>query len=275
MKKMTQKLFTLMVVTATLSTMQASAHNLSMWPSKFTVNSSKPTVLTIDFTRGDLAYRLGKAVSPIGFNVLDPHGKVISLSKAPYQGAERTTVELPINEQGTYTLKYDTKPRYTTSYTAGKEAKKKRLRLDKIAAKEELPNSAKHVMTKKSITSAIAFITNIRPSSESFEITGKGLEITLMTHPSDYVTEETIAMLVTYNGKPFTNGEVSLTRDGAQYTVNSAPTRSITDKNGELNFIFKQGGRYMLSIKHSVKENTELYDELSHRLFYAFEVIYE
>jgi len=279
MKKIAKNIFTFVTVQVLiimgLSIMNANAHNLTMWPSNFNVNSDKPTVVTVDLTRGDLAYRLNKAVSPAGFNVLDPQGRKVTLSGIPHQGAQRSTIELPINMQGTYTLKYDAKPRYTTSYVAGKKAKRKRLRLDKVAAQKELPNSAKNIVTKKSTTSAIAFVTNARPSNESFKIIGKGLEITPMTHPSDYVTEETIAMLITYNGKPLTNADVSLIRDGAQYTANSSPTKSMTDKNGELNFIFKQGGRYILSIKHSIKESTDLYDELSHRLYYAFEVIYE
>jgi len=279
MKQVTKKIFTFVtvqvVIIMALSTMNANAHNLTMWPSKFSVNSDKPTVVTVDLTRGDLAYRLDHAVSPMGFSALDPQGKSIRRTGNLYQSAERTTIDFPITQQGTYTLKYDSAPRYNTSYAAGKKAKRKRLRLDKIAAQKELPNSAKNVMTKKSITSAVAFVTNTLPSEDGFKTTAKGIEITPVTHPSDYVTEETIAMLVTYNGKPLTNNEVSLTRDGAQYTANSTPTKSMTDKNGELNFMFQQGGRYVLTINHSVKESTDLYDELSHRLYYAFEVVYE
>jgi len=192
-----------------------------------------------------------------------------------YQSADRTTFDFPISQQGTYTLLYQNMPRYTTSYTAGTKNKKKRLRLDKMAAQKELPNSAKNVVTKKSITSGIAFVTNTLPSKKAYQATGRGLEITPITHPSDYVTDETITMLVTYNGKPLSNSEVSLQRDGSQYSANSTPSKSTTDKNGELNFMFKQGGLYALSVKHSAKEKNALYDEVGFRLFYSFEVVFE
>jgi uncharacterized GH25 family protein len=275
MQTFTKKLLTALSISMAFSGAHVSAHDLNMWPSKFNLHSKKATVVTVDLTFSEMAFRLDKAASSNGFSVLTPDGKPMRRIGNMYQSAQRLTVDLPINEQGTYTLRYQSTPRYFTSYTAGKQEKKKRLRLDKVAAQKELPNSAKNVVTKKSVTSGIAFVTNTLPSKTPYKITGKGLEITPVTHPSDYVTNETITMLVTYNGKPLTNSEVSLERDGAQYTANSTPSKSMTDNDGELNFLFKQGGRYALSIKHSAQENAPLYDEVGYRLFYAFEVVFE
>ena len=89
------------------------------------------------------------------------------------------------------------------------------------------------------------------------------------------MTNEPLTLKVTYNGEPLTDFPVSLKRDGAQYTSNSTPNKSMTDKEGEIHFSFEQGGRYILSVNHSVTENAPLYDEVTYRLYYAFEVNFE
>ncbi len=262
-------------LTALIATTHVSAHNLNMWPSQFNIHSKNPTTVTVDLSFSELAFRLDHAAPIAGLSALDPEGSPLNRLGNAYQNSQRTTVDLPIDSQGTYTLRYQSSPRYTTSYTVGKTPKKKRLRLNKIAAQSELSHSAKNVVTTKSVTHGIAFITNTKPSKKPYQASGNGLELTPITHPSDYVTNEAITMQVSYNGKPLTNVEVSLYRDGSQYLANSTAKKSATDNQGQLNFMFQQGGRYMLGIKHSVKENTTLYDEVGYRLFYAFEVVYE
>lgn len=283
-------------ITTIIISTQASAHDLNMWPSQFNIHSEKPTVVTVDLSFSETAYRLDHAASLNGFSVLDANGKKLRNTGNLYKSAQRTTVDLPIDGEGTYTVLYQSSPRYTTSYSMSKEdkssnkkvkrkekgmdkaedkSKNKRLRLDKIAAQSELPKGAKNVVTKKSITRGITFITNTVPSETPYKATGVGLEITPITHPSDYVTNDTLAMKVTYNGKALKNTSVYLKRDGAQYTNDSTPQKVETNQQGELDLTLILGGRYMLSIKHSVKEKSPLYDEVNYRLFYAFEVNYE
>lgn len=275
-QKNTLKTMIKTVSIAVIISTQASAHDLNMWPSQFNIHSKKPTVVTVDLSFSESAYRLDHAASPSGLSVLDVNGKKLRKMGNLYQSAQRTTIDLPIDSEGTYTVLYQSSPRYTTSYSMDKSnTKNKRLRLDKIAAQSELPKGASNVITKKSITSAITFITNTLPSKVLYKAKNKGLEITPVTHPSDYVTNDTLSMKITYNGKALKNASVYLKRDGAQYTNDSTPKQLNTNTQGELDLTLVLAGRYLLSVKHSIEEKNALYDEVSHRLFYAFEVNYE
>ncbi len=275
MKSFTKIALCSLTLASTLLVSQAFAHDLNMWPSQFNINSKKPTAVTVDFTFSEIPFRLDHGVSSAGLTVFGPQGNVLRNPGNIYQSAQRTTLDLAITEQGTYTIAYQSQPRYTTSYTAGSKAKKKRLRLDKIAAKKKLPNSAKNVVTKKSITSAIAFVTNTLPSTRPFTPTGQGLELVPVTHPSDYVTNDTITMALYFNGKPLTNVKAKLQRGGAQYLASNKPSETMTDNKGQLQYKFEQGGLFTLSVKHSVKQDAQLYDEVGYRLFYSFEIAYE
>ncbi len=275
MNTLTKMTLSSLTLASTLLASQALAHGLNMWPSQFNINSKKPTTVTVDLSFSETPFRLDHSVSAAGLSVIDPQGKTLRYLGNIYQSAQRTTLDLAISEQGTYTVTYQNQPRYTTSYTVGSQAKKKRLRLNKSDAQSELPNSAKNVVTKKSVTTAIAFITNIRPSKQDFKPTGKGLELVPVTHPSDYVTNDVITMKLYLNGQPLRNATAKLQRSGAQYLASNKPSESVTDANGQLSYQFDQGGLFTLSVKHSEKQNAKLYDEMGYRLFYSFEISYE
>jgi len=275
MKQITKNTLTSLTLISTLVASQAFAHGLNMWPSQFNINSDKPTSVTVDLSFSETPFRLDHSAPSAGLSALAPTGKALRNIGNIYQSAQRTTLDLPISQQGTYAVRYHSAPRYFTSYTAGSKGKKKRLRLDKVASQSQLPNSAKNVVTKKSVTSAVAFITNTLPSVQGLKPTGKGLELVPVTHPSDYVTNDTITMQLFFDGQPLSDVTAKLQRSGSQYTASNKPSKSVTDETGQLSYHFKQGGLFTLSVNHSVKQDAELYDEVGYRLFYSFEVAYE
>jgi len=273
MKTLLKKTLTSLTIASTLIASQAFSHDLNMWPSQFNVNSDKATTVTVDLTFSETPFRLDHSAPAAGVRVLNPQGEALRRIGNIYQSAQRTTFDLPITEQGTYTISYLSKPRYSTSYKV--DGKKKRLRLDKVAAQSKLPKSAKGAMTKKSITTAVAFVTNTLPSKKAFTASGQGLELLPITHPSDYVTGDTITMQLFYNGKPLTGTAAKLQRSGAQYTASSKPRETETDAKGQLSYQFDQGGLYTLSVKHNIDQKGELFDAIGYRLYYSFEVTYE
>jgi len=275
MNKKTKNTLTSLTLLSTLIAGQAFAHGLNMWPSQFNINSDKPTSVTVDLSFSETPFRLDHSAPAAGISALDPTGKALRNIGNIYRSAQRTTLDLPITQQGTYAVRYLGQPRYFTSYTAGSKGKKKRLRLDKVASQSQLPNSAKNVVTKKSVTSAVAFITNTLPSAQGLKATGQGLELVPVTHPSDYVTNDTITMQLLLDGQPLSNVTAKLQRSGAQYTASNKPRNSVTDANGQISYQFEQGGLFTLSVNHSVKQDAALFDEIGYRLFYSFEVAYE
>lgn len=229
------------------------AHDTYIWPSYFNINAEKPTHVVVDLTVSNTALRPEFSVPSNGVKVLGVDGKEIRRIGPYYQGHKRSSFDLAIDEAGTYGLFFQQEPRYLTSYTLNKADKPKRLRANKKEAVELLPEKAKDIKTAKYNTVSMSFITNKAPTTAALSPKNKGFELITVTHPSDYITGESIELQALYNGKPVKNVEMVIELEGTQYRKDPQAIEIKTNRNGKGEFTLQTGGRHLTTAHEYLK----------------------
>jgi len=258
-----------------LSTFHSSAHDIYIWPSYFTVDSDKPSQVTVDVTASHTTFRPDFAMPSKGVKVYGVDGKQIRRIGPYFEGARRATFDLAIEEQGTYGLVYERGPSYFSQYTIGKRDTKKHLRTNKSQALEQMPEGGKNLETGKYYTVAMSYVTNKAPSDAVLQAKNTGFELVPVTHPADYVTGEEIKMKLLFNGEPVEGLDLTIEKEAPQYQKEPQVVELNSNKKGMVNVSFTDGGRYMLKVKHKkISEDPEADYDIT-RIYYAFEVIYE
>jgi len=258
-----------------LSTFQSLAHDIYIWPSYFTVDSDKPSQVSVDVTASHTPFRPDFAMPSNGVNVYGVDGKKIRRVGPYFEGKRRATFDLAIEEQGTYSLTYERGPSYFSRYTVGKRDTKKRLRAKKSVALAQMPKEGKNLETGKYFTIAMSYVTNQAPTNTVLQAKNTGFELVPVTHPADYVTGENIAMKLLFNGQPVEGLAVTIEKEAPQYQQQPQVFELNANHEGIVNVTFTQGGRYMLKVNHKKKSTDPEADYDITRVYYAFEVIYE
>jgi uncharacterized GH25 family protein len=273
-KKMIKRTL-LSAIASMVITNSAMAHDTYIWPSYFNINADKPTHVAVDLTVSNTAFRPEFSVPSHGVKVLGVNGEPVRRLGPYYQGQKRSSFDLSIDGPGTYGLFYQKEPRYFTRYTLDNVKKSKRLMANKQEAVALLPKNAKEIKTAKYSTIAMSFVTNKAPTNEVLAPKNKGFELITLTHPSDYITGESIELKALYNGKPVENVQMVVELEGTQYRKSPQAIEVTTNHNGKGEFIVQKGGRYLLKTKHEAPSSNDLADVDVTRIFYAFEVIFE
>lgn len=259
-----------------LAASQASAHDIYIWPSYFSLNSDKATTVPVDITASHTTFRPDFAMSSDGAKVFGVDGKQVRRLGAYFEGARRATFDLNVDGEGTYALVYESGPTYFSSYTIGKRDTKKFMRgKNKVEAQAEMPEEGKNLETSKYFTVAMSYVTNKAPTDAVMQPKNHGFEVIPVTHPADYVTGEEIEVKFLFDGKPAADTEFTIEKEGPQYQEKPTVLELKTDAEGKSTFTFEEGGRYMLKVydKRDSLDDTADFDIT--RVYYAFEVIYE
>lgn len=256
-----------------LVSVPASAHDIYIWPSEFTINANNDTRVIVDVTATDTAFRSGHGMAPEGIEIIAPNGKALRDIGTVFLAKQRTTVDLPITEKGTYQLNYARPDSYISFYKLPGEEKQKRIRHDKLSAVKNMPKGAMLTRTIRYNTKAASYITNGAPTEVS--ASGNGFEITPLTHPSDFVSGEAITLQVHYNGEPINAQSVMIEREGGQYQAEKTQFKLVSNQQGEISFTPELAGRYVLKSKYELDQADPRADTTITRLFMAFEVVYE
>lgn len=253
----------------------ASAHDIYIWPSYFTVNSDKTVQIPVQITASHTTFRPDFAMSSEGVKIYGADGKQIRRIGSFYQGARYSTFDLGIESEGTYALEYHRGPNYHSRYKIGKRDTEKHIRGNKTQAKAQAPEGARELETAAYKTIAMSYVTNKAPTDDVLSAKNKGFEVLPVTHPSDYVTGEDLVVTLLFNGQPVADHNVVIEQEAPQYSDNPKALELKSSKNGLVTFNLAQGGRYMLKVNHKVDSNDPEADVDITRVYYAFEVIYE
>lgn len=258
-----------------LSTFQSIAHDIYIWPSYFTVDSDKPSYVTVDVTASHTTFRPDFAMPSKGVKVYGVDGKQVRRIGPYFEGVRRATFDLAIEEQGTYGLVYERGSSYFSRYTIGKRDTKKHLRAKKSEALKQMPKDGKNLETGKYFTIAMSYVTNKAPTDAVLQAKNSGFEVVPVTHPADYVTGEDIQIKLLFDGKPVTDMDLTVEKEAPQYQKEPQVFELKSNQKGIVDVSFVDGGRYMLKAKHKKKSNDPEADYDITRVYYAFEVIYE
>jgi len=258
-----------------LSAFQSHSHDIYIWPSYFTVDSEKPSTVPVDITASHTTFRPDFAMSSKGVKVYGVDGKQVRRIGPYFEGSRRATFDLAIEEQGTYGLIYERGPSYFSRYTVGKRDTKKRLRANKTQAQAQMPKAGKNLETSKYFTIAMSYVTNKAPTDTVLQAKNNGFELVPVTHPSDYVTGDDIQIKLLFNGEPVSDLDLTIEKEAPQYQKEPQVFELKSNDKGMVNFVFSEGGRYMLKGNHKQESNDPEADFDITRIYYAFEVIYE
>ena len=251
----------------------AFAHDIYIWPSFFSVSMETPWDVPVDITASHTTFRPDFAMGSDGLEVYGVDGARIRRVGAFFEGARRSTFDLPIADQGTYALKYRSGPRYITSYVIGRSDEPKRARGDKQTA--DVPAKARDVKTTAYLSVGMAYVTNNAPTDAVLEPSGTGFEVVPVTHPADYVTGEEIVLSLMRDGEPVSGQDVVIELEGPQYRDQPVVFELQSDGSGNVSFTPEHGGRYMTKVLAEREIDSPLADLEITRVYYAFEVIYE
>ncbi len=258
-----------------LSAFHSRAHDIYIWPSYFTVDSDKPSQVTVNVTASHTTFRPDFAMPSKGVQVYGVDGKQVRRIGPYFEGARRATFDLSIEEQGTYGLVYERGSSFFSRYTIGKRDTKKHLRANKSQAREQMPKEGKNLETSKYLTIAMSYVTNKAPTDAVLQAKNTGFELVPVTHPADYVTGENIQIKFLFDGEPVADIDLTVEKEAPQYQKVPQVLELKSDKKGMIDFSFTDGGRYMLKVKHKKESDDPEADYDITRVYYAFEVIYE
>ncbi|MCH2056980.1 MAG: DUF4198 domain-containing protein [Thalassotalea sp.] len=258
-----------------VSAFASNAHDIYIWPSFFAVDTDKPKSITVDITASHTTFRPDFSMPSNGVKVFGADGKQVRRVGSFYQGAQRSTFDMKVEEPGTYALVYERGPSYFSRYTVGKRETEKRLRASKSAAKQQMPKNGKNLETTKYFTIAMSYLTNGAPTDTVLAPKNTGFELVPVTHPSDYVTGEDIEIQALFNGEPVKDLDFTIEKEGPQYQEEPLVLELKSDNDGMINFSLEEGGRFMLKVYHKKTSDDVEADFDITRVYYAFEVIYE
>lgn len=258
-----------------ISAFGSTAHDIYIWPSFFTVNTDKPIHVPVDITASHTVFRPDFAMPSSGVKAYGVDGKQVRRVGAYFQGMRRSSFDFAIEAEGTYALVYERGPSYRSRYTIGKRETEKRLRGNKSEAREQMPKNGKNLETTKYFTVAMSYITNKAPTDAVLQPKNKGFEVVPVTHPADYVTGEDIQMKLLFEGKPVSDLDITIEKEGPQHQEEPLVLELKSDSKGMVEFSLEEGGRFMLKVYHKKKSDDVEADYDITRVYYAFEVIYE
>jgi len=252
----------------------AQAHPIWVLPSEFTVSSDEGEWLTFDATASHTVFGFDKGISLDAFAVYSPDGDKNRLGSY-FKGHRRSVFDLYLDQTGTYRIHGQRPEFFFTSYKSGKRDKPKRMMANKMEAAKRLPEDAREVETLLIDVSTQTFVTNNAPTDSVMQPTGKGLELSFVTHPNDiFVGEETVFELL-LDGKPVAGVEVEITPGGTRYRDNRNAIELTTAEDGRVAFTPEQAGPWLFYASLETAIENPMADKKYSGRYLTFEVIPE
>ena len=171
-----------------------------------------------------------------------PDGSVDKLQNAS-TGKYRSTFDVALDKPGTWKIGSASQS-VTASYTENGEVKRFRGSPEDFA--KQVPAGAADLKIVRSFNRNEVFVTRDKPTTEVFKPTGKGLELSPITHPNDLVAGEAASFRFLIDGKPAADLEVTIAEGGSRY--NPRPDIKLkTGADGVVKFTLPEAGMYWIN----------------------------
>ncbi|MBY0574611.1 MAG: DUF4198 domain-containing protein [Undibacterium sp.] len=111
---------------------------------------------------------------------------------------------------------------------------------------KEVPANAEELQASYNQGRVETFVTNGKPSTTALNATGKGLELSPITHPNDLVVGETAQFRFLIDGKPAAGAKVTVIAGGIRYRQKLDEQILTTDGDGRVSINWQGAGLYWI-----------------------------
>jgi hypothetical protein len=223
----------------------AAAHTSYLLPNYFSLTDGK--MITLEGGFAEKFFSSDVALTAQDFHFYHPDGRRDSFKKI-VSFDQITILESEIPEPGTYL--------FTSGERLGRISTIAKVKGEWVSLNPDDPNAkvpADATETAKLQTATVTdvYVTKGAPSNRVLGLPPQGrLAITPVTHPNAIFLDEGFDLSVSYGGKPLTNFETTLYRQGGGYDEKSFAQLNKTDARGRLKLKFDQPRVYLIMARH-------------------------
>lgn len=247
--KVLRSLAVLAVMLSVAST--AQAHKSWLLPSATVLTEDQ--WITVDAAvSNDLFYFNHVPIKLDNLQITSPDGAAVQ-PENPFTGKFRSSFDLHLEKAGTYKIALVNDGLFA-SYELGGEKKRWRGRAENL--EKEIPAGATNVEITQSAGRIETFATAGAPNDTALKATGKGLEMTPVTHPNDLYAGEAAKLRFTLDGKPAAGLAVEVVPGGSRWRNAQNEIALTTDANGEISVTWPAAGMYWLETSLQDKNAT-------------------
>lgn len=229
----------------------AQAHKSWLLPSATVLTENQ--WITVDAAvSNDLFYFNHVPIRLDNLQITAPDGAAAQ-PENPFTGKFRSSFDLHLEKAGTYKIALVNDGLFA-SYELGGEKKRWRGKAENM--EKEIPAGATNVEITQSAGRIETFATAGAPNETALKVTGKGLEMTPVTHPNDLYTGEVAKLRFTLDGKPAAGLAVEVVPGGSRWRNAQNEIALTTDANGEVSVTWPAAGMYWLETSLQDKNAT-------------------
>jgi uncharacterized GH25 family protein len=158
-------------------------------------------------------------------------------------GRYRSTFDVHLTQKGTYKLAVAN----DGLFASWKENGENRRWMGKADTFEkDVPANADSLKVSQSSSRMEVFVTSGNPTEDVLKTTGKGLELSPVTHPNDLFAGEAAEFVFLLDGEPAADVEISVVPGGNRYRDELGEINLKTDAQGKVSITWPNAGMYWL-----------------------------
>lgn len=243
-------------IAAALAT-PAHAHRAWLLPSKTSLSGTGQVVSVDAAVSNDLFHPDHVAMKTDGITVQAPDGSAGAVENAA-TARHRSIFDVKIDKPGTWRIG-TARTAYAGTYmlngeewrvggrpprpaTPGNTAAPVR----RVAGLADIPAGATDLKLAEMVSTNVVFVTADAPTKTVF-VTGKGLELDPITHPTALVSDEEARFRFLIDGKPAAGVKVAVVPGSKKFRESEAAQDLVTDAQGVLTIKWPVAGMYWLS----------------------------
>jgi uncharacterized GH25 family protein len=232
--------------------MAASAHRPWLLPSSVMAEAGRqgPAIVSVDAAISEDLFDFDSfAIQVNDLTVVAPDG-----SKLPTENRSaakrRTTFDVQLPQKGTYRIVGVTDSAFAT-WKVGGETKRWRGAIDAIS--QNVPANAADLRVTQMLGRVETFVSNDSPSAVPKPALDTGLALVPVTSPTDLSVGDTSRFVLTLDGKPLPNADVTVIRGGNRYRYKMGEIALKTGADGSFSVAWPEAGRYWLGVSHGAR----------------------
>nr|WP_314858439.1 DUF4198 domain-containing protein [uncultured Undibacterium sp.] len=233
-----------------LAPLDALAHRQFIVPTSTVVNGKAPWISFDAAAATDVFFFDHVAMNLTNLVITAADGSIVKTENQS-TGKLRSSFDLRAEMVGTYRIAV-VNDGINASYKENGATKRWRGTAEAFA--KEVPANAEELQVSHNQGRVETFVTNGKPSA--LKSTGKGLELSPITHPNDLVTGEAAHFKFLIDGKPAAGAKVTVIAGGIRYRQKLDEQILTTDSEGKVSINWQGAGLYWIQASLSDNKST-------------------